>query len=109
MIRTLYEGFKCRGPRRKADSFDAITGGRQDCTLSATLFILLLDNTMNKVIKARKRGLQWRRTERLQDLDFPDDICGLLAQRWGDTKAKLEKLETEAAMVGLKTNEFKTK
>ena len=34
--------------------------------------------------------------ERLEDLDFADDIC-LLAQRWGDIKAKLEKLETEAA------------
>ena len=33
--------------------------------------------------------------ERLEDLDFADDIC-LLAQRWGDIKAKLEKFETEA-------------
>lgn len=63
---------------------------------------------MNKVIKGRKRGLHWRMTERLEDLDFANDIC-LLAQRWSDIKAKLEKLETEAAKVGLKTKEFKTK
>jgi hypothetical protein len=37
----------------------------------------------------------------LQDLDFADDIC-LLAQRWSDIKSKLERLEMEAAKVGLK-------
>ena len=38
---------------------------------------------MNNVIKGRKRGLHWRMTERLEDLDFADDIC-LLEQRWSD-------------------------
>ena len=47
---------------------------------------------MNKVVKGRKRGLQWRMTERLEDLDFADDIS-LLLQRWSDIKAKLEKLK----------------
>lgn len=46
--------------------------------------------------------------ERLEDFDFADDI-GLIAQRWSDIKAKLEKSEKEAARVGLKINEFKTK
>jgi hypothetical protein len=31
-----------------------------------------------------------------------------LHQRWSDIKAKLEKLEKEAAKVGLKINDFKT-
>ena len=69
--------------------------------LPATMFLLVLDNVMNKVIKGRKRGLQWRMIDGLQDLDFADDIC-LLAQRWSDIKSKLERLEMEAAKVGLK-------
>jgi hypothetical protein len=63
---------------------------------------------MNKVIKERKRGIQWRMMERLKCLDFTDDTC-LLAQRPTDIKAKTEKLEEEAAKIGLRITEFKTK
>jgi hypothetical protein len=73
----------------------------QGCVLSPTLFLLALDNVMNKVIKGRKRGIQRRMIKRCDDLDFADDIC-LLAQRWSDMTAKLEKLETEVAKVRLK-------
>jgi len=63
---------------------------------------------MNKVTKERKRGIQWRMMERLENLDFADDIC-LLAQRSSNIKTNTEKLEEEAAKVGLRINEFKTK
>jgi hypothetical protein len=63
---------------------------------------------MSKVVKGKKRGLQWRMMKQLEDLDFADDIC-LLAQRWNDIKAKLEKLGMEAAKVEREINEFKTK
>jgi hypothetical protein len=63
---------------------------------------------MNKVIKERKRGMQWRMMERLENLDFTDDIC-LLAQRSSDIKAKTEKFEEDAAKTGLRITEFKTK
>jgi hypothetical protein len=110
MIKSLYEGFKCRVVHegKLTDSFEVATGVRQGRVLSPVLFLLVLDNVMNKVIKNRERGIQWRMMERLEYLDFADDVC-LLAQRWSDTKAKLEKLEKEAAKVGLKINEFKTK
>jgi hypothetical protein len=61
---------------------------------------------MNKDVKGRERGIQWRMMEKLEDLDFAEDIC-LLAQSSSDIKAKTEKLEKEAAKVGLKINEFK--
>jgi hypothetical protein len=67
-----------------------------------------MNNVMNRVIKGRKRGIQRRIIKSCDDFNFADDIC-LLAQRWSDRKAKLEKLEKEAAKVGLKINEFKTK
>jgi hypothetical protein len=110
MIRYLYEGFKCcvvhKG--KLTDSFEVTTGVRQGFILPPPLLHLVLDSVLNKVIKGRKRGLQWRMRERLEGLDFADDIC-LLAQRWSDIKAKLEKLDIEAAKVGLKINGFKTK
>jgi glycosyltransferase A (GT-A) superfamily protein (DUF2064 family) len=38
---------------------------------------------MKTVKGLRKRGIQWSMKERLEDLDYVDDIC-LLAQRSGD-------------------------
>ena len=89
-------------------SLEVTTGIRQGCRLCLTLFLLAWDIVMNKVIRSRKRGIQWRMIERLDDVDFADDLC-LLAQRWSDIKAKLKKLENEATEVGLKINEFETK
>jgi hypothetical protein len=65
--------------------------------LHPTLLLLVLD----KVVKGRNRGRQWRMMARLGDIHFADDIC-LLAQRWNDIKAKSEKLEQAAVKVGLK-------
>jgi hypothetical protein len=96
---------------------EVTTGAREDCILSPTLFPSVLDKAMNKVAEGRamnkvaegrKRGTQWRMMERLEDLDFANDVC-LLVQRWSDTKTKLKKLNKKPAKVGFKINEFKTK
>jgi hypothetical protein len=63
---------------------------------------------MNKVIKGRKTGEQWRMMGRLEDLDCAVEIC-LLVPRWSEIKAKLVKLKKEAAKVELTINEFQTK
>lgn len=63
--------------------------------------ILVLDKVMNKAAEGRKRGIQWRMMEGLEDLDFADI---LLVQRWSDTKTKLKKLDKEPAKVGFKIN-----
>jgi hypothetical protein len=42
--------------------------------LAPTLFLLLLDSVINKVVKHRKRGIKWRMMETLEDPDFADDI-----------------------------------
>lgn len=82
-------------------SLEVTTGVRQGCRLCLTLFLLVLDSVMNKVIRGRKRGIQWRMMERLDNVGFAYDIC-LLAQRWCDIKAKLKNLENEATEVELK-------
>jgi len=40
-----------------------------------TLFLLILDRVMKRVKGLRKRGIQWIMKERLEDLDYADDIC----------------------------------
>jgi hypothetical protein len=74
--RVIHEG-------KLTDSFEVTSGVRQGCILSMILLLLVLDNVMNKVIKGRKRGVQWRMMGSLEDLDFADEIC-LLVPRWSD-------------------------
>jgi hypothetical protein len=73
---------------------EVTTRVREDCILSPTTFLSEMVKVMNKFAEGRKRGIQWRMMERLEDLDFADDIC-LLIQRWSDTKTKLKKLKKD--------------
>jgi hypothetical protein len=50
---------------------------------------------MKRVKSLRKRGIQWSMKERLEDLDYTDDIS-LLAQRFCAMEEKLKKLKEEA-------------
>ena len=54
------------------------------------------------------RGIQWSLTQKLEDLDFADDIC-LLAHTHRDIQAKTEDLQKNAGQTGLKVNIGKTK
>jgi hypothetical protein len=63
---------------------------------------------MRKSLGNRKRGIEWGMKDRLEDLDFADDIC-LLSQRYSDMKDKLIRLQHEAKLAGLNINVNKTK
>ena len=63
---------------------------------------------MKRVKGLRKRGIQWSMKERLEDLDYADDIC-MLAQRFSDMDKKLKRLKEEAESAGLYININKTK
>jgi hypothetical protein len=63
---------------------------------------------MKRVKGLRKRGIQRSMKERLEDLDYADDIC-LLAQRFCDMEEKLKRLKEEAELVGLHININKMK
>ena len=56
------------------DTFQVRTGVKQGCVLSPFLFSIAIDWIMKNTIKEGKRGIQWTLTERLEDLDFADDI-----------------------------------
>jgi len=62
---------------------------------------------MKRVKGLRKRGTQWSTKERLEDLDYADDICPL-GQRFSDMEEKLKRLKQEAESAGLYININKT-
>ena len=63
---------------------------------------------MKCTINNRKRGVQWTLTERIEDLDFADDIV-LLAQRHQDMQEKTNDISDTAKQIGLEINASKTK
>jgi hypothetical protein len=89
IIQILYDGFKCKiSYEGRLSEFKEVRNGvRQGCILSPTLFLLILDRVMKRVKGLRKRGIQWGMKERLEDLDYADDIC-LSAQRSGDMEER---------------------
>src|SRR5215469_7914517 len=110
MIKILYDNFRWNIPHegKLSEIIEVRNGVRQGCLLSPTLFLLILDSVMKRVNGLRKRGIQWSMKERLEDLDYADDIC-LLAQRFCDMDEKLERLKEEAESAGLYINISKTK
>jgi hypothetical protein len=110
IIKILYDGFRCKiSHEGKLSEFVEVKNGvRQGCILSPNLFLLILDRVMKRVKGLKKRGLQWSMKQRLEDLDYADDIC-LLPQEFCDMKEKLKRVKEEAESAGLHISINKTK
>lgn len=110
LIKGLYDGYKCQiiHDGVLSNPIDVTSGVKQGCILSPILFVTVLDMVMKTSLNRRRRGIQWGMQNRLEDLDFADDLC-LLAQRHSDMREKLLALSDVAKKVGLKINEAKTK
>lgn len=109
IIRGLYNDAKCRVLHRGkiGDEFKVRSGVKQGCILSPLLFVIILDWVMMKTNEV-SNGIQWNLLNRLDDLDFADDIC-LLTHTKADMKEKLRRLVKYAGQVGLTINVNKTK
>lgn len=109
LCKMTYDGYTCQviHNNRLSDPFPIRSGVRQGCLLSPIIFLMVLDGVMRKVTSQRG-GIQWGLTERLEDIDFADDLC-LMAHKKTDITRKLEKLQVEGSRVGLKINMDKTK
>lgn len=68
------------------ENFIINTGVRQGCILSPIIFLLVVDRIMRKTLGGRKRGIQWNRRDKLEDLEFADDICLLVRRLRGETE-----------------------
>ena len=72
----------------KAKSIPMRNGVKQGCALSPLLFNIVLDTALSKA-NDTQRGIRWTLTDRLEDLDYADDIC-LLAYIFNDIRTKLQ-------------------
>jgi sorting nexin-29 len=91
----------------KAKSIPMRNGVKQGCALSPLLFNIVLDTALSKA-NDTQRGIRWTLTDRLEDLDYADDIC-LLAHTFNHIRTKLQRLHCETAKVSLKIKISKTK
>lgn len=48
---------------------------RQGCSHAQLLFIMVMDETMKKIIRNKTGGINWNLTKEFQDLQYADDIC----------------------------------
>lgn len=109
LIKEIYRNYNCQviHEGKLSDPFEVKIGVRQGCLLSPIIFLMVLDGVMRKATR-RPRGLQWGLRERLEDIDFADDLC-LMAHTLNDMKEKLEDLHLQGGKAGLRINFMKTK
>jgi hypothetical protein len=100
LIQEMYNNYTCQ-----VEHNGKLSGPNQGCLLSPTLFLMVLD-IMTKAMN-RKKGIQWGLHDKLEHLDFADDIC-ILAQSFKDMEAKLNDLKVEDQNIGTKINSQKT-
>lgn len=110
IIKETYDGYECQvvHQNKLTDPFSVQTGVKQGCLLSPILFLMVLDKVMRKVNEGKRRGIRWKVTERLEDVDYADDLC-LLSHNISDMKEKIKDLVEAGKKVGLRINEGKTK
>ena len=93
---------------RYSSWFEVKSGVRQGCVMSGFIFVLMMDWVMRHT-NNRKRGLRWKLTSVLEDLDYVDDVALISSSRFADLQEKTDRLVTTAGVVGLKINPRKTK
>jgi hypothetical protein len=109
LIQEMHKNYTCQVEHNGKFSEPIIveSGVKQGCLLTPILFLMVLDIMMTKAMN-RKKGIRWGPYDRLENLDFADDIC-ILAQSFKDIEAKLTDLKIEAQSIGIKINSQKTK
>ena len=110
MAQAMYKGSKCAviDGGGKADWFDIKSGVRQGCVMSGFLFLLVINWVMRKTLREGKTGIRWRFTDKLEDLDFANDLA-LLSSTRRQLQLKNERLSNASKGTGLNININKTK
>ena len=92
----------------QTDWIKIISGVKQGCNMSGFLFLLVFDWVMRKCVDGKSTGIRWNFMNRLEDLEFADNIA-LISSKFEDMQMKTNKLEETASKTGLKININKTK
>jgi hypothetical protein len=87
--------------------FETKSGVRQGCLLSPLLFLVVLDKVLRASLDSKARGIRWKLTETLENLDYADDIC-LLSHSQAHMQSKLNNLCYESKKARLDINCSKT-
>ena len=69
---------------------------------------MVLDWVTRQAFGRSARGIQWQLTQRLEDLEYADDLA-LLTHRLQDMRSKMEDLMGAGERTGLRVNSDKTK
>ena len=95
IINALYDGFECSVVEEDATSewFELTTGVKQGCTMSAFLFLLIIEWVMRHTVKEEGTGLRWKFTSKLEDLDFAYDVALISSKK--KTRAVENKLSAK--------------
>ena len=91
-----------------SEPFPVRAGVRQGCILSPFMFLVVIDAVMRNVNRERRRAIRWGLVDRLEDLDFADDLC-LLSEAHSEMQEKLGDLTEGAGKVALAIKAKKTK
>ena len=110
MVQAMYKGSKCAviDWGDKTGWFDIKSGVRQGCVMAGFRFLLVIDWVMRRTLREGNTGIRWRFTEKLEDLDFADDLA-LLSSTRRQLQLKNERLSNGSKGTGLKINITKTK
>ena len=107
-VQSLYEDTSCR-VIHKTDlcaPFTVNTGVRQGSILSLLIFSLVIEWAMTTM--EQPGGIQWTLMQKLEDLDFADDVS-LLSRSQGNMQNKTERLHDVLKTTGLQINVTKFK
>ena len=110
MVKCLYAQSECAVIDRAGTTewFPIKSGVKQGCNMSGFLFLLVIDWIMRKATPNNTTGIRWNFTEKLEDLDYADDIA-LLSSTKDQIQRKCNLLNIYAKATGLKINAAKTK
>ena len=110
VIRILHDGFQCSVAvnNGQTDWFPVTSGLKQGCMLSPLLFLVAIDLVMRETTRDQDLGIRWRMENKLDDLDYADDLC-LISSTHQHIQEKTAKLNETSRSLGLNINRKKTK
>ena len=109
LIKSYYESTrsKVRCYNTTTDLFEIVSGVRQGCPLSPTIFNYAIDFILGHALEGFP-GVQLSRSVVVKDLDYADDIA-IFGASYLEVQSVIDQIAQVSALVGLKINSTKTK